>query len=132
MSVSGDDLSAGLFQFGDEVGRGLSVGDDGVDGVESAEGGDGASVEFGVVGAEATTLSRLEHGALDVDEERMGVGNAVHCDPASAHDRDVRMHLREGLHGEWADQHTESRINHASCHQHLNAVVGAKVVRDWK
>ena len=92
MSVSGDDLSAGLFQLGDEVGGSPWVGDDGVDDVESAEGGDGASVELGVVEAEDDPLGRLEHDALDVDEERVGVGDAVERDAASAHHGDVGMH----------------------------------------
>ncbi len=57
--VCNDDLSAGLFQFGDEVGRGLGVGDDSVDGVEFTEVGDGASVELGVVQAEDDALRGL-------------------------------------------------------------------------
>ncbi len=60
MARSGnDDLGAGLFQFGNEVGRGLGVGDDGVDRVEAAEGGDGAAVELGVVQAEDDALRGL-------------------------------------------------------------------------
>jgi len=92
VSVSDDDLGAGLFQRGNEVGGCLGVGDDGVDGVESAEGGDGAAVELGVVEAEDDPLRRLEHGALDVDEQRVGVGDAVERDAAGAHDGDVGVH----------------------------------------
>ena len=43
----------------DEVGRGLGVGDDGVDGVEFAEGVYGASVKLGVVEAEYDSLGGL-------------------------------------------------------------------------
>ena len=92
VSVGDDDLRAGLFQFADEVGGGPGVGDDGVDGVESAEGGDGAAVELGVVEAEDDPLRRLEHRALDVDEQRVGIGDAVERDAASAHHGDVGMH----------------------------------------
>ena len=77
----------------DEVGRGLGVGDDGVDGVEFAEGGDGAAVKLGVVEAEYDSLGGLQYRPLNVDEQCVGVGDTVHRDPASAHDRDVRMHL---------------------------------------
>ena len=70
-SVGDDDLGAGLFQLGNEVGGGLGVGDDGVNGVESAEGGDGAAIELGVIQTENDPLSRLDHGALDVDEQRV-------------------------------------------------------------
>ena len=112
----------------DEISGGLGVGDDGVDGVKFAEGGDGASLELGVVEAEDDSLSGLQHGALDVDKQRVGVGNAVERDTATTHDRDVGVHLGEGLDCERADQNAEPRINHTARHQHLNAVVGAKVV----
>ena len=62
-----DDFSAGFFKFGDEVGGGLRIGDDGVDRVESAEGGDGAAIELGVIQTKNDPLSRLEHGLLNVD-----------------------------------------------------------------
>ena len=90
--------------------------------------GAGAAVELGVVEAEDDALRGLQHGALDVNEQRVGVGNAVEGDAAPAHDGHVGVHLRERLDGERADQHAEPRINHPAGDEHLDAVVGAEMV----
>ena len=70
-SVGDDDFDACLFELVDEVGGGLGIGDDGVDRVESAEGGDGAAIELGVIQTKDDALRRLKHGALNVDQQRV-------------------------------------------------------------
>ncbi len=66
-----DDFDACLFELVDEVGGGLGIGDNGVDRVESAEGGDGAAIELGVIQTKDDALRRLKHGALNVDQQRV-------------------------------------------------------------
>ena len=106
----------------------MGISDDGVDRVESAEGGDGAAIELGVIQTKNDPLSRLEHGLLNVDQQGVGVGDTVECDAASAHYCNIGVHSGQRLDSERADQHTESRVNHPTGDQHLDAVVGAEMV----
>ena len=66
-----DDFDACLFELVDEVGGGLGIGDNGVDRGQSAEGGDGAAIELGVIQTKDDALRRLKHGALNVDQQRV-------------------------------------------------------------
>lgn len=55
-----------------------------------------------------------DHGALDIDKQAVGIGDAVLGDAATAHDRGVDVHFGEGLDGERADEHAEARVDHAA------------------
>jgi len=59
-------------------------------------GQDGLAPEFGVVEAEDHFLSALDHGALDVDEQAVGVGDSFQGDAAGAHDGDVGVQPGKG------------------------------------
>lgn len=67
-----------------------------------------------MVEAEDDPLGSADHGALDFDEEGVGVGDAVEGDAPGAHDGDIGVQFGERFDGEGADENPEAMIEDAS------------------
>ena len=70
----------------------------------------------------------LQHRALDVNQQRVRIGDAFERDAAGAHDRHVGAHLGKCLDRHRPDQHAKPRINHAARQNHFHFVCRGKQI----
>ena len=89
LSARDEDFDTGIAKGRDQVGWSAGVGDHGIDAAEFAEMGDGAATDLGMVEAEDYPAGGVNHRALDIDQEGVGIGDAFESDASAAHDRDV-------------------------------------------
>ena len=75
----------------DEVGRGSAIRDDGINAVETTKRRDRLATKFGGVETEDHFLGSLYHGALNINEQAVRVGDAFKRDATSTHDGNVGM-----------------------------------------
>src|SRR5688572_15531314 len=98
----------------EQFGGCLAIGDHYVDAIEFAERKDGLTAEFAVIDAEDDFLDGVDHRALDIDEQAVGIADSLNADSARAHDGDVGVDFRERFDCKWTNQDAQAGVNHTS------------------
>src|SRR5258706_3941224 len=119
-------------QRSDNFRGGSVIGHDCVDGVQIAEFGDRLAAKLGMVETKNDLPGGLDHRALDIDQQTVGVGYTFDGNSAGAHDGNIRVNFGKGFDGKRSNKDSEPRINHTSRNDDFDAVGGREQVCDGK
>jgi len=88
------------------------------------------ATKFRGVETEDDFLRGVDHGALNVDEQAVGIRDAFERNAAGAHDGNVGMDFGKSFNCDRTHQDPEPWVNDATRHDHFKAISRGKQIRN--